>query len=124
MAGPLGRREEVSRGARAEENPESLGFGEFFDLEVWGCEVISGQCCMLGMGRWRKSWRRRREEEEDVEAFSKHLGGADGDVYCIGVDPILVSTDSFTASHHFVAAACQHLVNSSKVFKRLLRSLL
>lgn len=33
---------------------------------------------------------------------------ADGDVYCSGVDPILVPTDSITASHHFVA--CQHLV--------------
>lgn len=32
---------------------------------------------------------------------------ADGDVYCSGVDPILVPTDSITASHHFVA--CQHL---------------
>lgn len=35
---------------------------------------------------------------------------ADGDVYCSVVDPILVPTDSLTASHHFVAAACQHLV--------------
>lgn len=34
---------------------------------------------------------------------------ADGDVYCSGVDPILVPTDSLTASHHFVVAACQHL---------------
>lgn len=35
---------------------------------------------------------------------------ANGDVYCSGVDPILVPTYSLTASHHFVVAACQHLV--------------
>lgn len=35
---------------------------------------------------------------------------ADGDMYRSSVDPILVPTDSLTASHHFVAATCQHLV--------------
>lgn len=38
---------------------------------------------------------------------------ANGDVYR-GVDPILVPTYSLTTTHHFVAAACQHLVNASK----------
>lgn len=39
---------------------------------------------------------------------------ADGNVYCSGVDPILVPTDSLTASHHFVAAAGEHLKKSSQ----------
>lgn len=39
---------------------------------------------------------------------------ADGDVYCSGVDPILVPTYSLTASHHFVVAACQDLGKEAK----------
>lgn len=39
---------------------------------------------------------------------------ADGDVYCSGVDPILVPTYSLTASHHFVLVACQHLGKPSQ----------
>lgn len=70
----------MKKGALAEENPESLGFWVFFDLEVWGCGVTSGQCCKLGMRKWRKSWR-RQEGEEDGEAFSKHLG--DGESLCL-----------------------------------------
>lgn len=45
---------------------------------------------------------------------------ADGDMYCSGVDPILVPTDSLTASHHFVAAACQHLGKAAYVNKAFL----
>lgn len=60
----------MKRGALDEVNPASRGFWAFFDLEVWGCGVTSGQrCrCMLGMRRWRRSWRRKKDG-----VFSKHL---------------------------------------------------
>lgn len=39
---------------------------------------------------------------------------ADGDVHGSGVEPILVSTESLTASHHITNKACEHLVMFGK----------
>lgn len=47
---------------------------------------------------------------------------ANGDMYWSSVHPILVPTASLTASHHFVAAACQHLKRENQQLSDLLIS--